>query len=43
MTMKKRGVRTLIVLVVIASLVLAAYILVSSVDVVELLKRIHGG
>ena len=41
--MKKRGVRTLIVLAVLVGLALAAYVLVSTVDVVELVKRIHGG
>ena len=32
-----------IVLIVIAALVIAARALVSSVDIVELLKKIHGG
>jgi hypothetical protein len=45
---KKNGevrkiVTALIVIVVIATLVLAAYYPVSSVDVAELLKKLHGG
>ncbi len=41
--MKKRGVRTLIVIVVIMGLVLAAYVLVNNFNVVEFLRRMHGG
>lgn len=41
--MKKRSVRLLIALVVLTGLALVAYVLVSTVDVVTLLKRIHGG
>ncbi len=43
MNTKKRGIRSLIVVGVIIVLALGAYILVSSVDIAELLRRIHGG
>ncbi len=41
--MNRRGIRMLIVLAVLVSLGLCAYLVVSTVDVVTLLKRIHGG
>jgi hypothetical protein len=40
---RKRGLRVLIVVGVLVVLGLAAYILVSSVDVVALLRQMHGG
>ena len=39
----RKIVTTLIVLVVLAALFLAAKYLVSSVDILELLKKLHGG
>ncbi len=40
---KKRGLRALIVIGVLIALALIAYALVSSVDVVAMLKQLHGG
>ncbi len=41
--MNKRGLRVLIVVGVIAVLALGAYLLVSTVNVAELLRQMHGG
>lgn len=41
--MKKRVVTTLIVLAVIGGMLLAANVLVTQFNIVELLKKIHGG
>ncbi len=43
MNTRKRGLRLLIVLGVLIALALIAYVLVSSVDVVAMLKQLHGG
>ena len=39
----RQVVTTVLVLIVLAALLLAARALVGSVDIVELLKKIHGG
>ncbi len=43
MAMNKRRLRVLIVVGVIVVLALGAYLLVSTVDVVALLRQMHGG
>ncbi len=43
MNTRTRGLRVLIAFGVLVALGLAAYILVSSVDVVALLRQMHGG
>jgi hypothetical protein len=40
---RNHGLRALIIVVVLVALAAAAYVLVSSVDIVTLLKRMHGG
>lgn len=41
--MKRRVVTSVIVVAVIAGMLLAANVLVNQINIVELLKKIHGG
>jgi hypothetical protein len=41
--MKKKGITALIVIIILAGLIFAAQYLVNSVNIVELLRRMHGG
>jgi hypothetical protein len=42
-SMKRRVVTSVIVVAVIAGMLLAANVLVNQINIVELLKKIHGG